>query len=110
VINTGERPGDEVVQIYLSINDADVSTPLRSLAGFQRIHLTPGERRTVSFQITPRQMSVIDDGGLRVVRPGTCTVAAGGKQPGFTGSANALTTNVITDTFSIEGEQVELEP
>ena len=54
VKNTGQRAGDEVVQLYLRALDAPHARAIKSLRGIRRISLQPGERRTVSFDITPQ--------------------------------------------------------
>jgi beta-glucosidase len=54
VKNTGRRAGDEVVQLYLHALQAPHARAIKSLRGFQRIALKPGEERSVSFDITPR--------------------------------------------------------
>ena len=61
VVNAGEREGDEVVQLYLTDAAATAPVPIRTLVGFDRVSLRPREKRRVSFTITPRQMSLIDD-------------------------------------------------
>src|SRR5690606_10335291 len=53
VRNSGERAGDEVVQLYLRPIDPRRARALKDLRGFQRIHLQPGEAREVSFTFTP---------------------------------------------------------
>jgi beta-glucosidase len=103
VTNVGDRAGDEVVQLYLSDLEATVVVPVRSLQGFQRIRLLPGERRTVEFVLTPRQFSLISDDGRRVVEPGEFSISVGGKQPGFTGHADAQTTEVRTGSLILRG-------
>ena len=103
VRNTGSRAGEEVVQLYVGDLEASVPVPVRTLAGFQRIALAAGERRTVGFAIAPRHLSVINAAGERMIEPGTFTVSAGGKQPGFTGPADAPTTGVLTRTFTVTG-------
>jgi len=103
VANTGGRAGDEVVQLYVTRVAASVPVPIRSLAGIQRIFLKPGEKRTVTFTLAPEQMSVIDDQGKRIVEPGEFLISVGGKQPGFSGYADARTTGVVTRRFSITG-------
>src|SRR5262249_22855307 len=82
VENTGNREGDEVVQLYVTDLEASVRVPLRSLAGVERVHLKPGEKRVVSFTLEPRQLSVITNDGRTVVEPGRFRVTIGGKQPG----------------------------
>lgn len=101
VRNDGDRAGDEVVQLYVTDVAASVPTPIRSLAGIKRIFLKPGEKQTVSFTLGAERMTVIDDKGKRVVEPGEFTVSVGGKQPGFTGRADAKTTSVVTGRFVV---------
>jgi beta-glucosidase len=67
------------------------------LIGFDRISLRQGEKQTVTFTITPRQMSLIDDNGKRIIEPGEFLVTAGGGQPGYKG------TPFITGKFSVTG-------
>jgi len=80
VKNTGDREGDEVVQLYLTDVAASAPVPICTLVGFNRISLRPGEKQTVTFTITPRQMSLIDDRGKRVIEPGEFLVGIGGSQ------------------------------
>jgi beta-glucosidase len=96
VKNVGDRFGDEVVQLYLTDVAASAPVPLRSLVGFDRVSLQPGEKRTVTFTISPRQMSLIDDNGKRIIEPGEFLVSAGGGQPG-------RQTPVVTGKFSVTG-------
>ncbi|HTA73145.1 MAG TPA: glycoside hydrolase family 3 C-terminal domain-containing protein, partial [Gemmatimonadaceae bacterium] len=60
VTNTGDRDGDEVVQCYTHTLVAHVSRPVRVLRGFQRIHLSSGEHRTLTFAI-PRRLLGVDE-------------------------------------------------
>jgi beta-glucosidase len=108
VQNTGAREGDEVVQLYLTHVKASVPVPIRSLGGISRVTLKPGERRAVSFTLTPEQLSVIDDRGRRVVEPGEFLITVGGKQPGFKGHADAATTGVVSGRFAVTGAATEL--
>jgi beta-glucosidase len=109
VENTGPSAGEEVVQLYLTDVEASAPVPIRALQGVRRIFLRPGERRTVSFTLSPRQLSLIDDAGERVVEPGAFEVSVGGKQPGFSGVADAATTSVVTGRFQVRGERLRLE-
>ncbi|QNM84038.1 glycoside hydrolase family 3 C-terminal domain-containing protein [Sphingomonas sabuli] len=77
VTNTGRRAGDEVVQLYLRDDEASVTRPVIELKRFQRVTLQPGERRTVTFELTPRDLSLWNIDMKRVVEPGTFTVSAG---------------------------------
>jgi beta-glucosidase len=55
----------------------------------------------VSFTVEPSQLSVITDDGRAVVEPGEFKVTIGGKQPGFTGSADAGTTGFVEGRFAV---------
>jgi beta-glucosidase len=102
VENAGRVTADEVVQLYVSDAQAPVPVPVRSLQGFQRVTLRPGERRRVAFTLAPRQLALVDADGRHVVEPGSFVVAVGGKQPGFRGTADAATTEVLGGTLRIE--------
>ncbi|WP_448098368.1 glycoside hydrolase family 3 C-terminal domain-containing protein [Luteibacter yeojuensis] len=82
VRNSGQRAGDEVVQAYLGYPQGDALAPKRSLVGFQRVHLAPGESRRVTFELDPRRLSSVDATGQRAVLAGEYTVFLGGGQPG----------------------------
>ncbi len=102
VTNTSSRAGDEVVQLYVTDVAATYPVPIRSLAGIKRVSLKPGEKQTVTFTISSDQMSVTDDTGKRFVEPGEFLISVGGKQPGFTGSADAKTTSVVSAKFVVK--------
>jgi beta-glucosidase len=90
VENTGKLAGEEVAQLYLT-PPAVPGAPLRSLEGFERIALKPGERKTVSFRLEPRQFSATVN-GKRTVRPGDFSVNVGGSKASvrLTGSPREL--------------------
>src|ERR1700752_657876 len=103
VTNTGTREGDEVVQLYVTDVASAFPVPVRSLEGVKRISLKPREKQQVSFSLTPEQMSVIDDKGKRLIEPGEFLITLGGKQPGFSGRADAGTTSVVQTRFTVTG-------
>jgi beta-glucosidase len=109
VENTGPVAGEEVVQLYLADVEASVPVPTRSLVGVERVSLQPGERKRLAFTLTPRQLSLIDAQMERVVGPGWFELSVGGKQPGFSGVADAATTEVVQGRFEVLGEIVRLE-
>jgi beta-glucosidase len=109
VENAGRVEGDEVVQLYLTDAEASVRVPVRSLAGVERVRLKPGEKRVVSFTLEPRQLAVIKDDGSEVVEPGDFRVSVGGKQPGFTGTADAATTSFVEGRFTVVGAPTEVK-
>ncbi len=55
VTNTGIRPADEVVQLYVHQRSGTASRPVRELKGFQRVALAPGQSRTISFPVGPAE-------------------------------------------------------
>ena len=77
VANTGRVAGDEVVQLYVRDDEASVTRPVLELKRFQRVTLQPGERRTVTFELTPADLSLWNLQMRRVVEPGTFTISAG---------------------------------
>jgi beta-glucosidase len=96
VTNTGNRAGDEVVQLYLA-NQRDFITPVRSLKGFKRIHLKPGESQTVEFALTQEDVSVVSPSGGLMPMKGDVLIAVGGGQPSVAAIANQACTqkNII---------------
>jgi beta-glucosidase len=109
VRNTGARAGDEVVQLYVTDAEASAPAPVRALKGVRRVHLRPGEKQRVTFTLTPRDLSLVDGQGRRLLEPGEFRVSIGGKQPGFDGAADAPTTGVVTGGFTVTGKTVEIK-
>jgi beta-glucosidase len=91
VTNTGDRDGDEVVQLYITDNVASVALPPVLLKDFKRITLKRGETKTVTFNLTKEQLAIYDFNLNQVVEPGTFTVKIG------TSSADIR----LTDTFTL---------
>jgi beta-glucosidase len=77
VKNTGDRAGDEVVQLYIHDPVASVEQPVRRLRGFQRVTLAPGQTRTLTFTLGRNDVGYYDNGGRFVVEPGAIDVYAG---------------------------------
>ena len=108
VRNAGDRAGDEVVQLYVTDAEASAPVPVRALKGVRRIHLRPGESRRVTFTLTPRDLTLVDERGRRLLEPGEFRVSIGGKQPGFTGRADAATTGTVAGSFVVTGRTTEI--
>ena len=104
VRNVGDRSGDEVVQLYVTDVAASVPVPIRSLAGFQRVHLNPGEKRHVSFSLSPEQMTAISDAGKRIIEPGDFEISVGGQQP----NARETHPEFVKGRFRIVGRAMEI--
>ena len=103
VQNSGKVTGEEVVELYVRNTAADDSAPIRSLQGFERVMLRPGEKKQLQFILTARQLSAIGADNKREVTPGEYEISVGGKQPGFHGLLDAATTEVITKSIGLTG-------
>jgi beta-glucosidase len=77
VTNTGEKAGDEVVQLYIHDPVASISQPVRRLRGFRRVTLEPGQKVTVPFTLDRSDWGFYDNSGRFVVEPGKIDVYAG---------------------------------
>lgn len=107
VENTGTRAGDEVVQLYIKHLDASVPVPRFSLQGFTRIALEPGQKQTVTFELSPRQLAIFDEEGRCLVEPGTLEIFVGGSQPD--GRSQQLTgKKPLSVRTRLEGSTLEL--
>jgi len=77
VTNTGTRAGDEVVQLYVRDDVGSVTRPVMQLRRFQRLTLAPGERRTVNFTLSVKDLAFYDLAMRRVAEPGTFHIYVG---------------------------------
>ena len=77
VTNTGQRAGDEVVQLYVRDLVSSVTRPVKELKGFERIHLPPGETRSVALPITPDRLAFWNIALQLVVEPGEFAIMTG---------------------------------
>lgn len=91
VKNKGNYDGDEVIQVYSSNISGNKNLPIRSLIGFQRIHLKSGETKTVSFDIPVDHLYLVSDSEELKLIPGKYIISAGGRQPGHEPRNNVLT-------------------
>ena len=77
VTNTGKRAGDEVVQLYVRDVLSSVTTYEKNLAGFERVHLQPGETKEVTFPIDRKALELLNADMHWVVEPGDFTLMVG---------------------------------
>ncbi|MCA1556242.1 MAG: glycoside hydrolase family 3 C-terminal domain-containing protein, partial [Acidobacteria bacterium] len=87
VENTGKRAGDEVVQLYIRDVASSVTRPVKELKGFERVTLQPGEKRRLSFRLTPEHLGFYNREMRFIVEPGAFKVFLG------TSSADGLEAN-----------------
>lgn len=78
VKNTGDRDGDEVVQLYINDVYSSVTTPEKTLKGFKRLNIKKGEIKNVEFTLTPDELSIWNREMKSVVEPGDFEVMVGG--------------------------------
>ncbi|MEM9082056.1 MAG: fibronectin type III-like domain-contianing protein, partial [Planctomycetota bacterium] len=78
VTNTGDRRGAEVAQLYIGQPESLADTPVRELAGFERVELDPGESRVIEFRIRSNDLRTFDAGaGAWRIEPGEYSVSVG---------------------------------
>jgi beta-glucosidase len=77
VTNTGQRQGDDVVQLYLKDDVSSVTTYEYDLRGFERVSLNPGEKKTITFTLHPDDLALLDKNMNWTVEPGTFQVWIG---------------------------------
>ncbi len=105
VENTSSRDGDEVVQLYVTDLTSAGPKPVRSLAGFQRVHLRAGERQQVSFVLGPRELSLVNAEGKRVYQGGRFAISVGGRQP----DAHPSTSDYVQGEVTLGAAAIELD-
>ncbi len=93
VSNTGSYLGEEVVQLYVGFPNANVDRPVKLLRGFDKISLSPGEKKTVTFSLHARDLAYYDptNSSWRV-EPVTHEVLVGG---------SSRTSDLLSATFHI---------
>jgi beta-glucosidase len=77
IANTGDMDGDEVVLIYINDKVSSVTTPVRKLVAFKRIHLKRGEKQTLNFTIDNKDFALLDRYMKSVVEPGEFEIIIG---------------------------------
>ena len=95
VTNSGQRPGAEVAQVYVSDTHAKVPRPMHELKGFERVQLAPGETKHVSVPLDARAFAYWDERGKHwTIDPGKFTISVG----------DAVAALPLTATVQVSGE------
>ncbi len=102
--NTGEMEAEEAIQLYVRNIEASVRVPNLELKGFKKIKLKPKEEQVIEFTVTPRDLSLITEEGLRVIEPGQYQIFIGGSQPDKR-SLHLTDSNILTYEVNITGER-----
>lgn len=95
VKNTGQKDGEEVVQLYLTHEN---NQALKALKGFQRISLKAGESKEVIFELSPEDLSVTNENGETILPTGKIKVSIGGGQPDVKIKSSS---NILSGTITI---------
>jgi beta-glucosidase len=77
VMNAGRMAGKETVQLYVNDVVSSTTTPVKALRGFVKVHLKPGQKRTVEFTLGPDDLALLDEHMERAVEPGDFEVMVG---------------------------------
>ena len=77
VKNTGERDGDEVVQVYIRDLVASTARPRKQLCAFSRVHVKAGETVTVELPLARSAFELVNPAMERVVEPGEFEIQVG---------------------------------
>jgi len=75
--NTGDIPGEEVVQLYIADPVASISRPVKELKNFRKVMLQPGEKKEVSFDITPGDLKFYNNELVYDWEPGVFKIYIG---------------------------------
>jgi beta-glucosidase len=97
--NDSDIPGDEVIQIYFSAEDAGIDAPRYQLIGFERCHFAARESKRFKRTIPTSELALVDADGHRAPRPGRYTLYVSGSAPGH--RARALGMPQLSASFTI---------
>lgn len=104
VANTGQRDGDEVVQLYATDEVASVARPIRELIGFARVAIPAGESRTVTFTIHPSRLAFHGLDMALIAEPGSFTFRIGSSS--FDPNMREATVELTGDTASYDRRSI----
>ena len=107
VTNTGDMAGDEVVQLYTRDVLSSVTTYEKNLAGFERVHLQPGETKEVKFTIDRKHLELLDADMKWVVEPGEFVVMAGSSSEDIRQTTVLNVEDYYTRNARLEAEKPE---
>jgi beta-glucosidase len=97
VTNTGERVGDEIVQLYLHDSVASLTRPVKELKGFKRISLKAKESAVVTFSLAVNQLGFYNRDMKYVVEPGKFDVMIGSSSQDIRAKGEFTVVGDVTD-------------
>ena len=98
VKNVGKVAGDEVAQLYTSDEYAEFPRPVKELRGFVRVHLLPGEKKHICFDLPVNMLAYYSEGLKLVLEPGTVKVLVGSSSEDIR----------LQDAFEVSGETKQI--
>nr|WP_315155427.1 glycoside hydrolase family 3 C-terminal domain-containing protein [uncultured Flavobacterium sp.] len=97
ITNTGQFSGEEVAQLYVLDQGKKIKVPIKTLKGFERVSLNPGQSKTITFTLTPQDLSYVTQEGKLQQLDGKVEIAVGGHQPEeHNASSSGLIKKIIT--------------
>lgn len=107
VANVGDRTGEEVVQLYIQVEQASVTRPVLELRGFCRLELAPGAKKRVVFSLSAHQVGFYDTAHEYVVEPGHVKVHVGASSDDIRLSGSF---EISGDVANVEHEKIFTTP
>ncbi|MBC3757170.1 glycoside hydrolase family 3 C-terminal domain-containing protein [Hyunsoonleella sp. SJ7] len=105
VENVGPLKGEEVIQLYIENPNADEYNPHKTLVAFERLSFEPDEKKTLKFKIKKEQLSIANNKGEKIVKPGAYQISVGGSQPSEERIKNG---SVLSEKLIITGKAFQL--
>jgi beta-glucosidase len=99
ITNTGKIAGEEVAQLYVINQNLSIKAPLKTLKGFERIYLNAGESKTITFILSPEDLSHVTAEGVYQEYSGEIKIAIGGHQPD---EPNPVNSNMLSKLIRID--------
>jgi beta-glucosidase len=99
ITNTGKFSGEEVAQLYVLDQGKKIKVPIKTLKGFERVSLNPGQSKTITFTLTPQDLSYVTEEGKLQQLEGKVEIAVGGHQPD---EHNASTSGLIKKIITVK--------
>jgi len=109
VKNTGSRAGEEIVELYIHDPSPKIDKPVRELKGFAKIALAPGEKKTVSIPVTPRDLAYFDVPGKQwKADAGDYEIQVGASSRDIRQKANVHLASTFTEAVPLSVDQLAL--
>lgn len=99
--NSGDRDGDEAVQLYVVHKNRDTRTANCALKGVQKVSLKKGETKTVEFTLRAQDLAIVDERGNSIVSAGDVEIYVGGGQPNQASTVSAAA-KIVGDNYHIQ--------